>query len=179
MWKMVIIRGKPLHAFNAEELTARNEQPNAADKMCEHLDKHCNKVFQAARWMNESSIFNEMQDYIFDVEMQSIKKMRTGDFARRIIFQKGDVKDNSLAMAQLAHLVLQDAAVEDPSQWGCLVFDGHKPFYVPNNELFLNNGPGNFFITFDKGILLRMSGSKDSDYLVQDQPNAIAAVYCI
>ena len=88
IWKIVIIRGKPLHAFNAEELTARNEQPNAADKMCEHLEKHCNQVFEAASWMNESSIFNEMQQYIWDVEMKTIQQMRTWDFARRIIFYK-------------------------------------------------------------------------------------------
>ena len=38
---------------------------------------------------------------------------------------------------------------------------------------------GTFFIAFDHGICLRMAPTKDSDHLVQDQPNAIAAVYCI
>ena len=137
-------------------------------KMCEILEKHCNQVFEAASWMHEDSIVNEMHKYIWDFEMKAIQQMTTCDFARRIIFTRHDAKDKSLAMVHLAGLVMQDAAVEDPSQWGCMVCDGQKPFFVPNSELFLNNGPGNFFITFDKKILLRMSGSKDSDHLVQD-----------
>ena len=84
-WSTVTIGGKPLQALNAEELTARNWQPKVGDKMFEHLEKHCNQVFEAASWMNEASILEEMQQYIWDVEMKAIQQMRTWDFARRII----------------------------------------------------------------------------------------------
>ena len=80
----------------------------------------------------------------------------------------------NLAMLKMAGEIISDLN----SGYGqCTVFDGQK-LWKADTEAFLNNGLGNFFITFDPVFQLAMADT-DCGTLRQDAPGEINAAFCI
>ena len=105
---------------------------------------HYNAMFDAES-QDGGVIKDELESYIYSCEIDKIKTMRTWTFLQDIIHEQNGSNAKNLAMFKMAGEIM---SYFKGSFGQCTVLDGQKP-YSTATELFLKNGVGNFFITFD------------------------------
>ena len=181
LWTDVTIGGIPLAELTSEQL----EQTSW--NLLQPLGEHHKAILNASQFEQDpEEEMHEMQNIIFPDEIEQIHQMKTWTYAQEIL-QGGKVKD--MAMFKMAgdiirvhyvrsHLGTSGAFTIQTSGYPCQVFEGSVEWY-PEADMFLNNGIGNYFVTFDPPIFLKMRGNGIN--LFPDGPGGkgIIAFYCI
>ena len=155
------------------EQTSWNTLPT--DTVKQALDENHRAILNASHFEQKDPEKEqaEMALSIWPDEIEAIHQMKTWAYAQEII-KGGTIQ--SMAMFRMAGDVIKAKAGN--SQATCLVLDGSVEWYS-KADMFLNNGPGNYFVTFDPPFALRMRGNGCN--LVEDGPGTIGlkVYYCI
>ena len=175
-WSNVTIGGRKVAELTADELNNNNWNPLPSDTIKQNLEESHQAIVNASMFVKDEAKENaEMEDSIWPHEIEGLMNMKTWAYAQEII-HGGKVQ--GMAMFRMAGEVIK-ACADMPKATSCVVLDGFGAFY-PETELFLNNGTGNYFVTFDPPFVLRMGGNGTN--LKEDGPpgeKSIIAYYCI
>ena len=147
------------------EQTSWNTLPT--DSVKQALDENHKAILNASH-------FEQKDPEKEQAEMEAIHQTKTWSYAQDIMKGK---KEGNMAMFKMAGEVLQTFHVPF-KDITCQVLDGIKDFY-PRSGMFLHNGTGKYFVTFDPPFTLRMEGNGRN--LVNDVPGTtgLYVYYCI
>ena len=178
LWNNVTIGGTPLAELTSDQLehTSWNHLPT--DAVMQPWEVNYKAILNASHFdIDPENEQCQMELMIFQDEIAAIKKMNTYVYAQEI-FQGGQVQ--AMAMLRMAGEVINACAYKSKPQPPTVsVLDGCVRFLPKWATLFLNNGPGRSFVTFDPPFALRMHGNGTN--LVPDVPGStgLRAFYCI
>ena len=174
-WSNVTIGGRAVAELTSDDLEKHNWNQWSSATVKKTLEESHKAILNASLFQKdfEKEEF-EMAALIFPCEIEALRSMKTWVYAQEIIHGG---KLQGMAMFKMAGEVIKACA--DMTRVGpCMVLDGFVEIY-PEADLFLNNGTGNYFVTFDPAIILNMHG--DGDLIKEDGPGGkgVIAYYCI
>ena len=146
------------------------------DSVKQALDENHKAILNASHFEQKDPDAEqaEMVASIWQEEIDIIHQTKTWSYAQDIMKGK---KEGKMAMFKMAGEVLQtfNVPLKDLT---CQVLDGYKEWH-PRSGMFLHNGTGKYFVTFDPPFTLRMEGNGRE--LVNDVPGTtgLYVYYCI
>ena len=168
-WANATVGGQKLPQISHSQMASMNWRQQPAETISANLEEHFSAWTAKAKdhfVMNE-----EMDNYIYEVEKKTIQETITWRFSSVLLEEEAaGPQQKMMAMMQLAGMIIQ----KNPN---IQVYDGSVGFNS-GTHLFLNNGMGRYFITFDPEFPLCMKAAENGA-VKQDIENGIKAAYCI
>ena len=146
IWNYLTTGSMPVAELTSDQLehTSWNHLPTDTVKLT--LEENHKAILNASHFEKDPEKEQvEMELIIWPEEIEAIKKMKTWSYAQEII-QGGKVQ--GMAMFRMANQVIKAC---NP----CRVLDGSAEWST-TADLFLTNGKGKCFVTFDPPFVLRM-----------------------
>ena len=178
-WSNVTIGGIPLAEMTSDQIKhaslsqSRGYVPS--DAVMQTLEENHKAILNASHFDTDlEKDYLQIELLIFPEEIDAIQKMKTWCYAQEII-QGG--QEQRMAIFIMAGEVI-NACADKSQPTTCYVLDGCVEWY-PNADMFLNNGRGKYFVTFDPPFVLRMDGNGTN--LKNDVPGStgLKVFYCI
>ena len=157
------IGGIPLAELTSEQLEQTSWNHLPADELMQTLEENHKAILNASQFeIDPEKEQTQMEDLIFPDEIAAIRNMKTWAYAQEI-FQGGEAQ--MFRMAGEVIKVCADKSKPVPPTVSAL--DGFVEFH-PKADMFLNNGTGKYFVTFDPPFVLKMHGNGTN--VVNDVP---------